>query len=107
MPRASWRCSLSLAPSYAPLPARARPAVLRDIRPIIATDYTRLVIEVSRRVPYELRVVPANLAAGVPARIYVDLHQTRLAGVEASRLSPAAVRSFACVAPSCSRTSRA
>ena len=72
-----------------PLPARARPAVLRDIRPIIATDYTRLVIEVSRRVPYELRVVPANLAAGVPARIYVDLHQTRLAGVEASRLSPA------------------
>lgn len=68
-------------------PAAAELAVLREIRPILSPDYGRLVIDLTRPVPYELRVQPGNDAAGVPARLYVDLRETRLPGGSLS-LSP-------------------
>ena len=69
--------------------AAGRPAELRQIRPIVADDYTRLVIELTHRVRYDLKVVPADAATRTPARLYVDLHGTRLPRGEAPQLSPA------------------
>lgn len=53
-------------------------AALREIREILAPDYTRLVIDLGRAVPYRVERQPANAAAGVPERLVLELDGTRL-----------------------------
>jgi N-acetylmuramoyl-L-alanine amidase len=69
-------------------PAGATVAVLRDVRPILQADTTRLVFEMSRRVPYTLRRLPGSAAAGTPPRLVLDLHQTRVDPALTLRLAP-------------------
>ena len=69
----------ALAVLVAAAPAAAEVAVLRQVRPIIANDTTRLVFDTSRRVEYTLREVPGDPASGVPPRLYLDFPSTRLA----------------------------
>ena len=69
----------ALAVLVATAPAAAEVAVLRQVRPIIAADTTRLVFDTSRRVEYTLREVPGDPASGVPPRLYLDFPSTRLA----------------------------
>ena len=51
-------------------------ADLRDIRCIGGRDYTRLVLDLSGRVPFQIHRSAA--ASGAPARVYVDLAATRM-----------------------------
>ena len=64
--------ALALAVPIIAAPAAAELAVLRQVRPIIAADTTRLVFDTSRKVEYRLREVPGDPAAGVPPRLYLD-----------------------------------
>src|ERR1051325_9192120 len=76
-----WRaCALFSAISLCA--ALAGGAELRDIRPIVAADYTRLVLDLGESVTYRTQRSAANAAAGVPERLVLDLQHTRLPGAQ-------------------------
>lgn len=79
---------LTLLLFLVPAAAGADVAVLRDVRPIIESDYTRLVLDTSRRVSYAVRELPADPATGTPSRLCVDLYHTRPDPRLPLRLSP-------------------
>ncbi|MGH7929224.1 MAG: N-acetylmuramoyl-L-alanine amidase, partial [Candidatus Binatia bacterium] len=55
------------------------PARLIDVRFVPAEDFTRVFMEVSRPVRYEVGRLPEDTARGLPPRIYVDIIGTQLA----------------------------
>jgi len=77
---------LTLASVWA---SAARAAELHAIRPVPAADYTRVVFDLGERTTYRLRAEPANPAALVPARLYVDLDNTKLGAGVRTHFSPA------------------
>jgi N-acetylmuramoyl-L-alanine amidase len=54
-------------------------ARLVDVRVVPAEDFTRVFMEVSRPVRYEVGHIPEDTARGLPPRIYVDITGTQLA----------------------------
>lgn len=56
----------------------ANVAFLRDVRPILEPDHTRLIFDTGRPVRYRLQVRPRDEATGTPARLYVDFYATRV-----------------------------
>jgi N-acetylmuramoyl-L-alanine amidase len=61
-------------------------ATLRAVRQIIAPASTRLIIELSEPVHYRLQRIAARRELGVPARLYIDFLDTRLATALPSEL---------------------
>lgn len=53
-------------------------ATLREVRPILAPDQTRLIFETGRAVRFEIKTRPADKETGTPPRLYVDLFDTRV-----------------------------
>ncbi len=62
-------------------------ATLRALRHIPAPTTTRLIVEFSEPVEYQLTRVPPRPDLGVPARLYVDVRQARLPAAETTALS--------------------
>ncbi len=55
-----------------------KPAVVNEMRHWTNPDYVRIVLSVDREVEVEHHQLPADLAAGLPPRIYIDLKGARL-----------------------------
>lgn len=65
---------LCLLPSAAaPAPASAGPALVTGIRCWTSDEYTRVVVDVARPVPYEVGALPADPGRGLPPRVFVDI----------------------------------
>ena len=60
--------------------AAAEIASLQKIRYQYTSDYTRVVLDLDRPVKYEVCRLKKDRSAGLPPRIYIDLHQTHCAG---------------------------
>lgn len=60
-------------------PAWAQLAVVTEIKTWSFANYTRVVVYFDRQIRWEEKNLPANAAAGLPPRIYLDLLDTRLA----------------------------
>lgn len=76
------------------VPPAAEPATLNGIRSWSNPGYTRIVLDLSQARPYTTRLLPAEPAARLPARIVVEIDAaTALAGLpEASPVNDALVR---------------
>jgi N-acetylmuramoyl-L-alanine amidase len=74
----AWRASVLAAGLLAGLiavtPGTVGAATVRDVRHITEPAMTRLIVELSEPVRYDVQRVAARPSAGVPARVYVDLH---------------------------------
>ena len=53
-------------------------AVVRSIRSSAGSNYTRVVIDLTQTTTFSYDILPANAAARVPARLYVDLKNVKL-----------------------------
>ncbi len=53
--------------------------LVRDIRHWSEKDYTRVVIDISRAVPYHEGYLPANKKKGLPKRLYIDVAPAKVA----------------------------
>jgi len=62
-------------------PARADVATVRAVRQIMSPSTSRLIVECSAPVRYRLERVAPRPELGIPARVYVDFENTRLADV--------------------------
>jgi len=69
--------------------AVASPAAeLREIRPIVTRDATRLVLDLGDPTTHRIQAVPAVEGIDVPARLFVELDDTRLGPTVPSHWSP-------------------
>ncbi|CAM2059288.1 N-acetylmuramoyl-L-alanine amidase [Desulfovibrionales bacterium] len=58
--------------------AGSKPCRLKDIRYQSSDDYTRITLELDRKVSYHYEILPAEAAHGKPTRLYIDLEKTLL-----------------------------
>ena len=58
--------------------AAAASARIERIRSAAGSDYTRVVIDLSRKVPFGFATLAGNASRGLPPRLYVDLRGVRL-----------------------------
>ncbi len=102
---AAGRKQVSPPPSAAPSPKAVAPktsastmvsgsapggnALLRDIRFQSSNEYTRIVLDVDREVPFQYQILPEDKSKGLPPRLYVDLKSTSLASGLSQEISVA------------------
>ena len=59
--------------------ASSSKSLLTGVRTVPAPEYTRVIIDLSKQVQYDVRRVREDPANGLPPRIYVDIHGAKLA----------------------------
>ncbi len=59
--------------------ASSSKSLLTGVRTVSAPEYTRVIIDLSKQVQYDVRRVREDPVNGLPPRIYVDIHGVKLA----------------------------